>query len=687
VPTVACYGPISCSWVWPALQRVDRHVRRTSETLARQLPVDVANLRGLFIDAAEFAELIAQPLGAPRLPQIEPEPAGGALPEDDWQAFIAAFGLNAFEADALLVGLLAALDVRYGRVFGYLQDDIRASDPTVGLLLDLLCNNAAQRLQYRSAFLRTAPLFANHLLEYSPGSAELPLLQRAVRVEPGLAEVLLGGFERLEGYRRLSQPPLLSGSSQQMLSSIVDLPHDDGLWLHLPMPPNDARALLEALAFSWDMTLLESPADCTPAVARRDALLTRALLVIDTARLAPDADSALLREWAQTLDQAPLHVAWCGNQPEAMPWPVSDLRVAVVAPVAFSHALRMEAWQRELAGTVFAPDVDLDALSGHYRLSQAQIVQASRMARQGAWQRDPLSPRVTADDLSQAARYASRTQLGSLAHQVQSSHSWDDLILPEDTLAHLRELCNVYAYRHIVYDRWQVRQRADGGRGLSVLFAGPSGTGKTMAAQVIARQLSLDLFRINLSAIVSKYIGETEKNLEQIFESARDSNAILLFDEADALFGKRSEAHDAHDRYANIEVSYLLQKIEQYDGVVILTSNLRQNLDEAFQRRLNDVVEFPAPDIEARRRIWQRLMPPAMPLAEDVRLEELARIKLTGGSIDNVVQGAAFLAASDGGVVTREHLLWSARREFQKLGRLVEAGMFHVEANATTKGG
>jgi SpoVK/Ycf46/Vps4 family AAA+-type ATPase len=205
---------------------------------------------------------------------------------------------------------------------------------------------------------------------------------------------------------------------------------------------------------------------------------------------------------------------------------------------------------------------------------------------------------------------------------------------------------------------------------LNALFSGPPGTGKTMAAEVIAKELQLDLYQIDLSQVVSKYIGETEKNLHRIFAEAQSSNAILFFDEADALFGKRSEVKDAHDRYANIEIGYLLQKMEEYEGIAILATNLRQHLDEAFTRRMQFIVEFPFPDEESRRRIWQVTFPVETPMAAEVDFSLLAReIKLAGGNIKNIGLAAAFYAASDGGVVGLQHLVQAARREFQKLGR------------------
>jgi SpoVK/Ycf46/Vps4 family AAA+-type ATPase len=208
------------------------------------------------------------------------------------------------------------------------------------------------------------------------------------------------------------------------------------------------------------------------------------------------------------------------------------------------------------------------------------------------------------------------------------------------------------------------------GRGVTALFAGPPGTGKTMAAEVVAASLGLDLYRIDLARVVSKYIGETEKNLNAVFSAAEDSNAILLFDEADALFGKRSEVQDAHDRYANIEVAYLLQKMEQYEGAAILATNMRQSLDEAFMRRLSFVIAFPFPDEDSRRRIWQGIWPEQTPLDSRVDLDWLARrFRLSGGNIRNIALAAAYLAAQDGGLVTHDHLLTAVRREYHKMGK------------------
>jgi SpoVK/Ycf46/Vps4 family AAA+-type ATPase len=289
----------------------------------------------------------------------------------------------------------------------------------------------------------------------------------------------------------------------------------------------------------------------------------------------------------------------------------------------------------------------------------------------------PLRIQPTHEDLLTAAREQSRHDIEALARKVESNYTWNDIVLPHDQLVQLKEICNQARYRHIVYGEWGFERKLHLGRGLSVLFSGLSGTGKTMAAEVLAHTLALDLYKIDLSQIINKYIGETEKNLDRIFQAAEGTNAILFFDEADALFGKRSQVHDAHDRYANIEVGYLLQKLEEYDGIVILATNLRNNMDEAFTRRLKFIVEFPFPDEPYRGSIWRKQFPAAAPLDEDIDFDFLARqFRVAGGNIKNIVLNASFLAASDESSIHMKHLILAARREFQKMGIICTEAIF-----------
>jgi vesicle-fusing ATPase len=259
-------------------------------------------------------------------------------------------------------------------------------------------------------------------------------------------------------------------------------------------------------------------------------------------------------------------------------------------------------------------------------------------------------------------------RLEGLAERIDPAAGWDDLVLPAGQSELLHEIVRHVRHRTQVYERWGFGERTSRGLGVTALFAGESGTGKTLAAEVIAAELGLDLYRIDLAATVSKYIGETEKNLRRLFEAAEASGAVLLFDEADALFGKRGEVKDGHDRYANLEVAYLLQRMESYRGLAILTTNLRSNVDRAFLRRLRFVVQFPFPDAGRRAEIWRRTFPPATPL-DGIEPERLARLVASGGSIRSIALSAAFAAAEDGTAVTSAHVLRAAQVEYAKAER------------------
>jgi SpoVK/Ycf46/Vps4 family AAA+-type ATPase len=271
----------------------------------------------------------------------------------------------------------------------------------------------------------------------------------------------------------------------------------------------------------------------------------------------------------------------------------------------------------------------------------------------------------SADGLWSWCRVRSRTGLDELGSRIEPRAGWRELVLPEEQTATLRDIAAQVRGRSLVYDDWGFERTSQRGLGISALFAGPSGTGKTMAAEVIAGELGLDLYLIDLSAVVSKYIGETEKNLRAVFDAAEKGGAVLLFDEADALFGKRTEVRDSHDRYANIEVSYLLQRIERYRGLAVLTTNLRSALDQAFLRRLRFVVQFPFPDAIQRAEIWRRVFPPEVPTL-DLDSNRLAQLNTSGGNIRNIALAAAFMAADGGEPVTMAHLRRAARREYAK---------------------
>lgn len=312
-------------------------------------------------------------------------------------------------------------------------------------------------------------------------------------------------------------------------------------------------------------------------------------------------------------------------------------------------------------------------LAGQFNLGLAAIKQISDAVLAEKPEPDNLQPMIW-----QACLVKTGPRLDQLAQRLEAKARWEHLVLPKEPLALLRQITDQVDQRSKVYNDWGFLATMNRGLGLSVLFAGESGTGKTMAAEVIANALGVNLYRIDLSAVVSKYIGETEKNLRRLFDAAEDGGALLFFDEADALFGKRSEVKDSHDRYANIEINYLLQRIEAYRGLAILATNMKSSLDQAFMRRLRFIVNFPFPDAPQRGDMWRKVFPPQTPVGE-LDYEHLARFNLTGGSIHNIALNAAFLAAkTDSNKVTMTLVFEAIRSEFRKLDKPVNEAEFRV---------
>jgi hypothetical protein len=356
---------------------------------------------------------------------------------------------------------------------------------------------------------------------------------------------------------------------------------------------------------------------------------------------------------------------------------LADLPTIIVELPEPSLAERRAAWRRASGAE------DVEDVAAKFRLSIGQIERAAEVAKVVA---SSAGRTPGPEDLDLGARSASSGALGQLATRLELRFGWHDLILPPRSSEVLQSISAYIRHRDLVLSEWGYERTVARNQGVKTLFAGDSGTGKTMAAQVLASDLGQEIFRIDLATVVSKYIGETEKNLDRIFAAADGSNAILFFDEADALFGKRSDVQDAHDRYANLEVAYLLQRMESYAGAVVLATNYRQNIDEAFLRRLDFVVDFPFPEPADRERIWRLLLPQPAPLADDVDLAFLAhQFKLAGGNIRNASLAAAFLAAEDGGVIAMRHLVRGVALEYGKLGRLTlesDFEQFHDVARA-----
>jgi hypothetical protein len=386
----------------------------------------------------------------------------------------------------------------------------------------------------------------------------------------------------------------------------------------------------------------------------REATLTQCALFIETS----DADSSESLRTMISFSEG-IH----GVVMIALREPVESLtRAAVRVQVARPRAAEQRLlWESALGSAATELNGALDNVLSHFDLSARHLRVASAHAMLTSDGVNALEPAIW-----NACREETRPRLEGLAQRIPPAAGWDDLVLPEAQVATLREIAAQLRGRHRVYELWGFAAKSSRGLGITALFSGGSGTGKTFAAEVLAAELRLDLYRIDLSQVVSKYIGETEKNLRRVFDAAEGSGSILLFDEADALFGKRSEVKDSHDRFANVEISYLLQRMEAYRGLAILTTNQKQALDPAFLRRIRFVVSFPFPGPVERAELWRRVFPQATP-TENLNVNCLARLNVAGGNIRNIALNAAFSASSEGAPVRMDHLLRAAHREYEKL--------------------
>ncbi len=616
------------------------------------------------------------------------------------------FRLSGFDVDALLVCLAPELNVRYGKLYAYLQNDVTRKAPTADLILNLFCRSLSEKLDARTRLMGAAPLLRHQLIRYAGEEhSDTPtLLTRALVADERILNYLLdvdAPDARLAPFVRVVQPS----------AELGELLLPDGMAEGLARLFRAANAATAegvggALAFIFDgpagtgkefaaealcrdtgcgllvadvHAMSKADAGLARLLARlfREARLRRAAVYLDGAETVlgeGEHEMSARRTLLAALEEFE-GVAVLGSRE---PWHPSEgapagrfFHVTLPAP---DFDARQQLWQRFLAreGAAASNEIEVEALADKFAFTAGRIRDAVAEARQRALLRDGAGFRITTADLYHACRAQSSKKLMSLARKITPLYTWRDIILPPDQLEHLREVCAHAKHRQKVFAEWGFGGKISLGKGLSALFVGPSGTGKTMAAEVIAGELNLDLFKIDLSCLVSKYIGETEKNLSRVFEEAEQSNAILFFDEADSVFGKRSEVKDSHDRYANIEVNYLLQRMEEYEGVVILASNYQKNIDEAFTRRIRFIVEFPFPDDDYRRRIWGKVFPEHTPLGEDIDFDFLAhKLKLSGGNIRNIALGAAFLAAGNGGRVEMGHVIGAAKREFQKMGRLL----------------
>ena len=603
------------------------------------------------------------------------------------------FHLNSFEVDVLLICLVSELKLPYEQIYSYLQNDLTKKRPTVDLVIKLLFQNVEERIKARMNFSPSSPLLENHLIHLSNNGNDdhSTLLSRSIKVDERIISFLLEFDEIDPGIKNFSTII----NSKRTIEDLI-LPENDTVlidkikWYFQTNNPQifflagpygtGKKTVAEIVSSEFDMpllivdsnVLLEDGSYEMLDLVLREALLQNASIYFEGFdAVVKDTNSKVSSlSIIKKMDQFPNWIFLSGEQSWEPPCVFNNhgfISLDIPLPDAKKRKIL---WEAFLDGYDLSGEVDLDEISSKFKFSGGQIKDAIFTAVQIAKSRSDDDLALSLSDLYRGCKAQSNQKLSSMAKKIEPRYTWEEIILPNDIKEQLKEISGHVTYRETVYSDWGFDRKLSLGKGLNIFFSGTSGTGKTMAAEIIAREVGLDMYKIDLSSLVSKYIGETEKNLNKIFKEAETSNAILFFDEADALFGKRSEIKDSHDRYANIEINYLLQKMEEHEGIVILASNYKNNIDDAFLRRLHFAIEFPFPDETLREKIWENIFPEETPVNDDVDLGFLANFKITGGNIKNIALAATFLAAGSSRIVTMECIIKATKREFQKMGKL-----------------
>ena len=628
------------------------------------------------------------------------------------QKLVEIFDLDSFEAAVLLMALSLETNKKYERIFAYFNDDMNKKAPsleTAFLALkpdmgDPEMRNINTEYGYFSG---QSTLLAFSLIRFVNQQDEESILSKRFRIDPGIRNFLLKGNEphpRLGDISNMEYPKKESGlagsiiKARKEIQKVLSASMDKGsrgllFWLH-GRSGTEKESIVSAvcaelnialLKADFEDILLEKEADAVLKLLLREAILKSAVLFIKSGDLLTaenEKNRYLSRSFLKVLGK----FSWFSFIDAREFWMPENIEktfdwypIEVKPPDFFERRL---IWAKSLQ-QFNLKEKDLDSLAGRYTFSENRI---SMTARHLKLTYD--NGNLDFNGIVKACGIQSSNRLPRYSKKISPHYTWDDLVLSDDKYRHLKEVCHTLKNKHIVYFKWEFDKKLALGRGINILFTGPSGTGKTMTAEVIAADLGLDLNKIDLSSVVSKYIGETEKNLSRIFEETDSGNTILFFDEADALFGKRSEVKDAHDRYANIEINYLLQKMEEHESVIILSSNFGKNIDDAFLRRMQFTVEFPFPGQKYREMIWRKIYPAKTPLSDELNFKFLAKkIDVSGGNIKNIALASAFLAAEEGSEIKMQHILNAVRREYQKIGKAFVTTDFHPYADSIGKTG
>ncbi|NEO83835.1 MAG: ATP-binding protein [Spirulina sp. SIO3F2] len=577
------------------------------------------------------------------------------------QALSTQFGLTAFEENVLLLCAAMELEPHCAQLCAQISGNPQQTYPTFGLALSLFAEAAWDVLATER------PLRYWQLLQIDPHTqlthARIALDQRIFLALLGVDSfdaTLADWIKPIVG-EPVQLPPSQAAIATQIQERWVNeqfepmqLCHPD-LQVQIATLQTVCKHLNFQLHKLWAQTLPTQPQALQHLKRRwqREAILSRSVLLIDCMDAGLEQQTAI----AQLIQNLTIPVMLC--TPERQTFGAQPLfSLEIPKP---SHPEKRQLWEQHLGRQAAHLNGHLDPLVSQFNLNSHTIQAACHTA-----QAQP--PEALPQHLWQYCRTQARPQLDRLAQRIHCTATWDELMLPEREKGTLHDVAVQVQQQAKVYEQWGFAHKSTRGLGITALFAGPSGTGKTMAAEVLAQEFQLDLYRIDLSAVSSKYIGETEKNLRQIFDAAESGGAVLLFDEADALFGKRTQVKDSHDRHANLEVSYLLQRMEAYQGLAILTTNLKDSIDQAFIRRLRFIVNFPYPSPEVRGAIWEQIFPSHTP-TQGLDYQLLGQLDMAGGNIRAIALNSAFIAADADEPVQMKHILQAAQAECTKIGR------------------
>lgn len=590
------------------------------------------------------------------------------------------FSMDFFEYAVTLTLFCCELDKKYEKIFVFLQDDIAKKTLSVETAIHLWAEPGDRISSYYQSFSESSVL-AKYICPCQEGT----LSSRMLNLSKAVTNFFSGdrsesGYEYFSSETQLA-PMVINRSIAEQAIKTVQLSREGKVTLlHIVGKQGSGRRFLvkhcaaaaqEGVIFVSASALVKAEsvysafgqAVCT---ARLEGC---ALCVTDFELFLEEEQQHKLYEFSTALREASKHLGTHLYITSEQKWQESrlgdDITRLDLELADTDEEQRLMLWEHYMRDMAFEDGVSAQELAAKFRFTAGQIQAAADRASELT--RLSGEKCISSQLLHNSCYDQVVVGLNTLASPIKPAYDWDDLVLPQSEIKQLKDACMHIRYRHTVYNEWGFGKKAAYGRGLSILFSGPPGTGKTMAAQVITNQLHMKLYKIQLSQIISKYIGETEKNLKKVFTEAKNANCVLFFDEMDALFGKRSEVKDSHDRHANIETAYLLQQMEEYDGVVLMATNLLQNIDEAFMRRISFVVSFPFPDAATRTLLWKKMFDANAPMAEDIDYDFLAEaFKIAGGNIKNCVVHAAFLAASEGVPISMRHILRSVVKEQRK---------------------